>query len=285
MILFNSRRTSNWSFAVLLLCLVWPAVSQAQRAKGSANQRDEKRENERVRKAQREFDQARQSLNLHQADLRTAIKKLDQSEDVLAQAKRALREAEKSAELEIGQTLGLPAAYADLQQSQAKLAELSRPVLDKMHSTDQWKTLESQVAQAKLERDELKENLELEEAERLSRLKELSTIILRPYELEETTIAGDPDCLAAKKEVEDRSAKLAELRKKITANKVKWHPQVVKVQKELDKAEDSLDKTEKNLIGERNKATKAQRAYQQAQIELARAKQADAADTNKGKRK
>jgi hypothetical protein len=103
--------------------------------------------------------------------------------------------------------------------------------------------------------------------------------------VEDKALAANPDCVSAKKLVDEATVKLAELRKKLSPGKVDSHPKVVAAKKTVDDAQRSLAQEEKSLANHRTAATKAQRAVVAAQNELNRAKQADANDSNKGKKK
>lgn len=278
----------NFLFLVSLVAACFMSVPALAQKKGSNDRRDEQRENERVQKAEKEVTQSRKALNEFQGDLRTALKQLDDAQDKLVLAKRGLNEAKDSAEAELGAKLGIPEAIAAVNEKRKRFEELSKPILDKLHARPEWKSLETQVAKAKSEREALRENVELEDDEREKQLKALSEIIAKPFNVETQAIQADADCMKARKEVDDASAKLVETRKKLSESKIDAHPLVAAAKKKVAEVDKTVASSEKALTAVRSSATKAQRSLQQALSELSRAKQADAADSNnsnKGKKK
>lgn len=258
----------------------------AQRNNGNNNnRRDEQKENERVQRAQRALSEAQKELREKQADLKSAVKKLDTAQDKLVPAKRALREAEDAAEAEIGASLGIPEVVALVNSRRKEYDALAKPVLDDLHAKPEWKAVQADADKAKTDKEALRENVELEDDERDLQLKKLAAIIQRPFDIEDKALAANTECAAAKKLVDEAAMKLAELRKKISPGKVDSHPKVVAAQKALENVQKSFAQEEKLLTNSRTAATKAQRSVVAAQNELNRAKQADANDNNKGKKK
>lgn len=279
---YMPQTVRSFSFVVSLVAACFTSVPAAAQKKGSNDRRDEQRENERVQKAEKEVTQARKTLNEVQGDLRTALKQLDAAQDKLVLAKRGLNEAKDTAEAELGSKLGIPEAIAAVNEKRKRFEELSKPILDKLHARPEWKTLETQVAKAKAERETLRENVELEDDERGKQLKALSEIISKPFNVETQAIQADADCMKARKELDDASAKLLETRKKLSESKIDAHPLVVSAKKTVTEVDKTVALSEKALATTRSSATKAQRSLQQALTELSRAKQADAADSNNG---
>ena len=275
------------SFFVSFVAACFATTPFAAQKKGSNDRRDEQRENERVQKAEREVTQARKALNDVQGDLRAALKQLDAAHDKLVLAKRGLNEAKDTAEAELGDKLGIPEAIATVNEKRKRFEELSKPILEKLHARPEWKTLETQVAKAKADRETLRENVELEDDEREKQLKALSEIIAKPFNVETQTLQADADCMKARKELDEASAKLLETRKKLSESKIEAHPLVVAAKKTVVDVEKTVASSEKALASTRSSATKAQRSLQQALTELSRAKQADADSNNgnKGKKK
>ncbi len=138
------------------------AVASPQKNEGN-NRRDEQRENERVRSAEREVTQARKRVAELQNDLRTNLRRRDSIQENVATCEQAIREAIESAELELGDKLGIPEALADFKQKRKIYDSVCKPVLSELHQSPDWKKLEIEVAQAKATLKSVREEVELSE--------------------------------------------------------------------------------------------------------------------------
>jgi septal ring factor EnvC (AmiA/AmiB activator) len=272
-------------FCVASIIALQPAAAQAQKNNNNQNKQDEKRENERVKDAEKKLSDARKELGQHQTKLKAAIKKLDGAEDKLTAAKRSLREAEDQIEKELGQSIGLPQAVAEIIEKRKVFTELSKPILEQLHASPEWKALEAQVSKAKAEKEELRENVEIEEAEFAEKFKALNQILDRPVAVETKALSANAECEAARVELDKASAKLVELRKKLSPEKIESHPLVTAAKKSVKEKEAVVKSDEKEVASARSAAAKSQREVSQAQSNLSKARTADAKDSNKNNNK
>lgn len=261
------------------------ALAQKNNNNNKNNRRDEQRENERVKRAEHEVSDARKQLAEKQTELKAALRKVDAAQVKVQADKRSLKDAEDAAESELGASLGIPEAIAKVNSLQKDYEAASKPILDSLHARPEWSKVQADAAMAKADRELLRENTELEDDEREAQLKKLAAIIQQPFNVEAKALAADSKCVESKKLVEAASLELAQLRKKLTPGKVEKHPKVFAAQKALDEAQKALSKDEQQLAAVRSACSKAQRALNTALSELSRAKQADAMDSNKGKKK
>ena len=81
-------------------------ISLAQ--KGSSPQQDERRENERVAKAERTLASVRKELSAIQKELQSERGSLKKAKSALRQLKKNAREAREEAENRLGAKLGIP---------------------------------------------------------------------------------------------------------------------------------------------------------------------------------
>jgi chromosome segregation ATPase len=249
------------------------------------DRKDEQRENERVKKAEKELNEAKRELTEMQKKLKEKLRSVDAREVGLTKMLRAYREAEDDAEQEIGASIGIPSALAKVKESRKKLDEASEPVLADLHSSPQWKSLQQEVDIAKQKKEELNENAEIEDAQRDAKLIELSRVLSKLSEVEANAIQQSPVC----KPLQDSLAKTVEaleiLRKKISRDTVQTHPKVVQASKRVEEAKKELAAQRKELETIRGDAAKAMKQVASAQSALIKARVADAKDPNHGKLK
>jgi hypothetical protein len=266
---------------IVALCAIGGAVHTLAAQDRNNNRKDEKREDERVRKAQQEVSEIGKKLSASRSDLNSSLKALDQSQTKFLLANRQLREAQEAVEAELGRSIGLPEALEKVRQQRDRYNELIQPVIAQLHATPEWKTLQTQVAQAKIDRQALRENVALEADEHQKQLAMLDAILNRPDELESQAIHAKPACVEAQEELKKAQAEVGQLRKKLTVSKVDSHPKVAAAKKQLNEILSAKMADEKKVTAARNAAVKVQQDLSRAQEELLKAKQADAKDPNR----
>lgn len=249
------------------------------------DRKDEQRENERVKKAEREVSETKRELAEIQKKLKDKLRSVDAREDGLSKLLRAYRDAEDDAEQEIGASIGIPSALAKVKESRKKLDESSVPVLAELHATPQWKTLLQEVEIAKQKKQELNEDAELEDSERDAKLSEIDRLIRKPSEVETNAIQQSPICKPLQAALSKTVDELNSLRKKISTDKVQSHPKVLQASKRVEEAKKELASQRKELATIRGNVSKGMKQLASAQAELNKARVADAKDANNGKPK
>jgi chromosome segregation ATPase len=263
----------------LLLAPVCYSQNKAQ------DRKDEQRENERVKNAEKEVNEAKRDFAEIQKKLKEKLRSIDAREDSLSKTLRSYREAEDDAEQEIGASIGIPSALAKVKENRKKLDDASKPVLEQLHATPQWKALLQEVEIAKQKKEELNENAELDEAQRDAKMLELNRILTKPSEAETKAIQLSPDCIPLQSALSKSVDELESLRKKISREKVQSHPKVVQATKRVEEAKKELATHRRDLVTIRNNVSKAVGKVTTAQSELTKARVADAKDPNNGKPK
>lgn len=263
----------------LLLAPVCYSQNKAQ------DRKDEQRENERVKNAEKEVNEAKRDFAEIQKKLKEKLRSIDAREDSLSKTLRSYREAEDDAEQEIGASIGIPSALAKVKENRKKLDDASKPVLEQLHATPQWKELLQEVEIAKQKKEELNENAELDEAQRDAKMLELNRILTKPSEAETKAIQLSPDCIPLQSALSKSVDELESLRKKISREKVQSHPKVVQATKRVEEAKKELATHRRDLVTIRNNVSKAMGKVTTAQSELTKARVADAKDPNNGKPK
>lgn len=279
-IMFN--RTTILFYSTLLVTLLHADGLLAQ--KNNANQRDERRENERVSKAEKHLREVRQDLERAQKEAKSDLQKLNAAQDAVQKAKRALREAEETAEDEIGEKLGIPTAIKKVKDASEQKQVLCEPILAQLHATESWINADREAESATQQKTKLREDVTLDDTKRNEALKKLEVIINRPFELEQKTLLSNPNCAKAIENVTKLQLELTNLRKSISRDQVAANPKVTKARKALEAQASTLKSAEKELASSQSKLGKAQKQYESAETELAKARAADAADSNRNKK-
>jgi chromosome segregation ATPase len=272
-------------FLVAAILLIATFTNQALAQRKNNDRRDEQRENERVNKAEKEVNEAQKKLSNEQKDHKFALRDLNIAKDKLTMMRRVLREAEKIAEKEIGAKIGIPEAMDLADSLSEKCDEIEKPILEKLRKTPEFVKADEEATAAKSKRSELEWNAELEDSERDEKMKELTPTIKRPLELEEKALSEDKDAVAARTKFNDASSKLADLRGKISREKVESHTKVKPALANVKESEKTFASAERAVVAAKSSVMKAQKQLASAQTELAKAKQADAKDPNRPKGK
>ncbi len=249
------------------------------------DRKDEQRENERVKKAEKDVNEAKRELTDIQKKLKEKLRSVDAREDGLGKLLRAYRDTVDDAEQEIGASIGIPGALAKVKESRKKLDEASLPVLAVLHATPQWKSLLQDVEAAKQKKQELNENAELEDSERDAKLSEIDRLLRKPSEVESNAIQQSPVCKPLQVTLSKTVDELDSLRKKISTDKVLSHPKVAQASKRVEEAKKELASQRKEFATIRGRVAKGIKQLTIAQTELTNARVADAKDPNKGKPK
>ncbi len=158
-------------------------------------------------------------------------------------------------------------------------------ILESLHKSPEWTTLESEATSAKQSLITLREDVELSDEERASKVKALNDIVFRTFAAENEAIKANPNCLNAKKDLDDASQRLQEIRKKLTPEAVNSHRLVVAANKSFTELDKQFSTIDREIAKTRGSIAKAQRELQQAIANLTKAKQADAADKNSRNKK
>ena len=278
-----ARAAVTFILAASLLMLILAQSGYSQ--KNNRNQSAERRENQRVQQAQQHLKQAQKELADAQKQLRERLQSYRIAAKATESAKTKQLETKEAAEDRLADSLGIASAIEKLQAAREQLKTLSIPIIERLHSTRQWQQAKMEADQATAELDRTEEDLELSEANRLAKLKQLRATIRKPYDLELAAVAADPDGKRASDAVNAATDVVHQKRKAISPEKVMNDPKVLQATQELTKAEAQHQSAMKALAASRATAMKAQNQLLTAQTNLTQARRADAADSNRPKKK
>ena len=116
-------------------------------------------------------------------------------------------------------------------------------------------------------------------------LQVLRTVINKPLEMENEGIARDPIAIDATKLLSAQQAELESKRKLLQSGEVEKDRKVVQAMSDIEKKEKEIHATELNLGKVKSNASNIQKLIGDSQLSLQKAKAADAADSNRPKKK
>lgn len=271
-------------FASIIVCtIVLVMDNNAFAQKGNSPNQDERRENERVAKAERSLAEVKKELSAIQKELRSEMGNLERSTSALPQLKRKAREAREEAEDRLGAKVGIPDALTKVRQARAVLDEIAMNVREQLHKTPGWIQANEARIQAKKARELLLDDQE--QTDNDEKLIDLGTVINKPIELENEAIARDPIAIDATKRLSTQQAELEKKRKLLPSGEVEKDRKFVQGVSEIEKKQKEIVAIESKLKNVKSDASKIQRRYGEAQMSLQKAKAADAADSNRPKKK
>ena len=263
--------------AFALLWLQHVAVAQ----KGDNPRRDEQRENERVGKAERLISDAKKDLSSIQNEIRQVMGGLEKAANELRVLRGKLREARDDVEDRLGAEIGIPEALAKVRKAGRELEEISVALRSQIHETTEWKTTQESSQRARERRSTLLNSLEETGKDNDEKLKTLAGLISKPVELENLAITADAKGTRAKHRLDEVQLELERKRKLLPKGVVERDMKVIQLQSETDKAEKKLSELESSLRKKQIDAARIQKRFAEAQVELRKARLADAADSNK----
>ncbi len=275
-----------WSW-VLLVCISCPCpILYAQKKQNNQNnQRDERRENERVADAEKNLKQAQNHKNDADKALRLAARNVQAANAAVQSARVKLNDVHDQVADKLADSLGIDQAVAKWKQAKSKLEEISRPIVTALHATEPWKTAKAQADKAHAQREKLLDDVDVDDKDRAAQLKTLESMERKPSELEQQAIAADAKGKKALAEVEATYEAAQKIRKSISEDKIAADPQVVRATKDVNEAESKLKNATKELASARSEQLKQLQKVNEASQSLAKAKMADAADSNRPKKK
>jgi len=266
------------------LCLIANPIGWAQTS--SKNRQDERRENERVDKARKELGKTQTELRKLQADLQQKSRAFGTARGAYLQAKKTTDAALEQAQERVGESLGIPAQMQVMRGASLILQDKSKEVLEKLKSNTTYAQI---VQRLKLAEESLESGLhpstqlplgksQIDEYELsiASDKKELRAI-------EDAAISTDPQAKEARGDLQEAQSKLKEMKSKLSPSRIENDFAYKKAKADSDQALKKMQAASASLqaaeLALRKKANEAGVDYQA----YMRAKQADAADSNRTK--
>jgi len=254
--------------------------------KGNNSKQDERRENERVTNAERALTDAKRDLSAIQKDLRSETGSLEKSALALRQLKKKAREVREEVEDRLGAKVGIPDALSKVRQAGVALEEISAKLREQLHTSPNWIQAKEAADRAKVAKAALLDDVEQVGNDHDDKLRPLQKLISKPMELENEFIARDSAASEATKRLSEQQAELDKKRKLLPIGEVEKDRKVIQALSDVTKKEKEIDAIEVKLKKMKAEAGKIQKRFADAQMNLQKAKAADAADPNRpGKKK
>ena len=231
--------------------------------------------------AERSLADVKKDLSTIQKDLRAEIVSLEKSATALRLLKKKAREVREEAEDRLGAKVGIPDALSKVRQAGTAMEEISRNLEEQLHKMPNWIQAKEAAEKAKVAKSALMDDLEQVGNNNDDKLIPLQRTISKPMELEEEFIAKDAAASEAMKHLSERQAELEKKRKLLPSGEVEKDRKVVQALGEVTKKEKEIDDMESKLRKLKSEAGKIQKRFADAQMNLQKAKAADAADSNR----
>ncbi len=264
--------------AIAALCLCAALTSAALAQKNNRDQRDEKRENQRVAAAEKTVHDKQSELKTTEQKLRNLMREVAQLAGNITTTRNRWRDTRDEAADELAKAAGITGALGHLKATKAKLAEYSRPILDELHKSEKWQSAKRAADQAKRQAETVREDVDLTDAQREAKLDELIKLMGQPDELDRLAIIETEQGKLLSDEVTTALNMVAKIRKSVPDEKIDAHPTVVKAKQALERAEQELAKHKQSLSAQGGHVAKAKQELQQARQKLEQARVADKKD-------
>ena len=266
----------------LFVCIAFAwSGTQLSGQNGNKERQDERKENERVDKAERAVNATRKELGVVQKELRSQSSQLEKLVHSLGELRKRTREAREDAEERLGAKIGIPAALSKVRVAGATLEQSAAKVRKEVHATNEWMLAKAAADQAKEARAAMLEDANSIEYENNGQHDALMKLILKPLEMENAAIAKDPNTLEAENHLTQQQTELNKLRKLLPSGQVDKDRAVVQALQAVEKKEKELSEMESQFRKSKGEASKIQKRVVEAHLSLQRARAADAADPNR----
>ncbi len=249
--------------------------------KGNTPKQDERKENERVAREERLVTDAKKDLSAIQKEWKAEMGRLEKSKLTLQQLKKRAREAREDAEDRLGEKMGIPDALTKVRKAGAALEEIAVSLREQVHLTPAWLQSKEASEVAKKTRAALLEDEAQIGIDNDAKLNDLSKLISKPIDVENEFIARDTNAIEATKRLAEQQAELDKKRKLLPTGDVEKDKKVMEVLNEIQKKEKERIEVEAKLKKAEREASKIQKQLAEAQLNLQKAKAADAADANR----
>ena len=273
-------RRSEWGLglAVLIACTAVPGEVAGQNKGNQANKQDEKRENEAVRKAQDELQDAEKAIRKAESSLADARRDLTKAIAARTAAGKNVQKTIDRLEAEHAEGKGVTAARERFKAAQAAYEAAAEPIRAGLKSDPAYVAALAKV-------DKAKTALKAAEADaRLQAAKESAAALQKVRELEKAALARDPQAKKTGKQMDDAQATLQGTIERFN-KAVETDPELKSVKKAFESAKKDEDQAEVALARETRDLAATRSKLVKAQQDLAQKKAADARDSNKPKKK
>jgi chromosome segregation ATPase len=276
----NTLRAVSLITALLMLAPLGISPVAAQGKPNNNNKKDEQRENQRVREAQRSLGDAQEKQKEAARDVAEASKALAKVESEKRQAVDKSQQLRKQLEEQHESRLGISTLLKDQEKAQKAFDAVAAPVLAKLKATQVYLAA---VADAKTAHNELQAARTANPTSASGNNTFVSALVrrtLKPSELEKSALEADPPAQAARQALSPVQDQVKAAREKVKAA-VDNDSSLRAALKELDQRDAAVDKAKAELGRSREKLASAENKVTQERAQLARAVAADRKDDNK----
>lgn len=270
---------------VLILFLLAASLPTTSFGQNKANRKDEQRENKRVNEAKQQLQKAQREWTSAVKEYRQQEAEVRQTEAKLRSLQAAYDQAREVAEEQLTESSGLPEAIRKMRSIRDDIAKLSKPLLDQLHKTEKWQSMNKKAKAAKAERETLIEDTERSDADIQAQLAKLDEMILAPEALENETLEADAKIKSLKGDYHESLNAIAQLRQGIDVSKIDSNPKVQSAKASMNAAQKDIAASLKELAELTNQLAKQRMAVVKANGSLQQAQQADQNDRNQSKPK
>jgi len=268
----------------LVMLLACTPVSFAQST--AKDRQDEKREDERVEKARKELSQTQAELKKLQDQLQQRSKAFVAARAAFIQSKKKSEETLEDAQQRVGETLGIPAQMQVIRGASLLFQDKTKGVLEKLKSTAKYAEIDGRINTSEealkngihpvTQLTILSDQIEEIEAQMAIDKKSLRT-------LEDEAIAADPEARIAKQDLDEALEQLRQMKSKLSPARIDNDFAYKKAKSDTDQALKKMQTASAGLkqaeAAMKKKASEVGADYQA----YMKAKQADAADSNRSK--
>jgi len=270
-------------FSCALLTVIFNVSDGHAQNKNQRAKQDERKENERVERAQKAIRVEQQQLQPLLSDLRAALSVQGQAEKDLEAALAEIRIQREAAEERLEEKSGFPELLRKQRELRAKYERVTKPIVEQVQASSEWKSAKKEADQAIIARQNLADDGSLDEESLEKRQANLDTLSKLPQLLEAQAIDADDTAKPLHQQLDANAAKLADMRKKFDDNVVLADPRVKTTIETGQKAKQAVMSATEKTASIRSRVYKQQVSVARANKELAEAKQADAKDRNQPK--
>lgn len=255
-----------------------PGEVVAQNKGNQSQKQDEKRENEAVRKAQDEVQDAEKAIRKAESSLQDARRDLTKAIAERTAAGKNVQKTIDRLESEHAEGKGVIAARERFKAAQAAYEAAAAPIRERLKSDPAYVAAQTNV-------DKTKAALKAEEGDaRLQAAKESAAALQKVRELENAALERDPQAKKLDKEMDDAQAALQRTIERFN-KAVENDPDLKSAKKAFETAKKGEDQAESAIARETRDLATARGKLAKAQQTLAQKRAADARDSNKPKKK
>lgn len=260
--------------AIIGLAAFSPLTAADQIPGNKGKNAQERKDDQRVKNARDDVQEAQKKLQEDQKELAAAGKELDKLQDRVKKVTKELQDVRKEVEAKLESSMGLQKLLDEQAGAQKRFDEVARPLLDELKKSPAYETASKTAESAKSRLKSLREDKTLPEKDRLQKVTQANLEALAVSKLERETLDADPKAKEMKGELSAVQQRVSGLRDRIRTS-VESDSEFKTAKKAFDKAKDDIEKAETRLTKLREEVSQSQRKLAQEQAQLQKAQLQD----------